>query len=185
MEGLEVIAGSMFSGKSTELMRRATRARIAKQKVLVLKPSIDTRYSDDSVATHDGAMIPSKMVSSADDVLTAVEDSDPDVVCFDEAQFFSLTVAQVIEDLAEDPYNLRVIAAGLDLDFQGVPFESMVHLMMKADKRTHLQAICVVCGNDACRTQRVVDGVPVTDGDVVLVGGNESYEARCRKCFVS
>lgn len=185
MEGLEVIAGSMFSGKSTELMRRATRAKIAKQKVLVLKPSIDVRYSDDSVATHDGATIPSQMVTTADDVLTAVEKADPDVVCFDEAQFFSPTVTKVIEDLAEEPYNLRVIAAGLDLDFQGVPFESMVYLLLRADNRTHLRAICVSCGADACRTQRVVDGSPVTDGDVVLVGGDESYEARCRKCFVS
>jgi thymidine kinase len=177
---IEIVCGSMFSGKTEELIRRVRRARIAKQKVQVFKPALDQRYHAEQVASHDGLQWEAVPVSNAREILERLE-PDTTVVAVDEAQFFDWELSEVCNHLAER--GVRVILAGLDMDFRGEPFGPMPLLMAEAEEVTKLQAICVTCGAPASRTQRLIDGRPAAfDDPVILVGGSESYEARCRHC---
>jgi thymidine kinase len=177
---LEVICGSMFSGKSEELIRRVRRAEIAKQKVQVFKPAIDNRFSDHSVASHSGLMRDAVPVSDVNQLAAAIL-PETTVLAIDEVQFFDLSVSDLCRRLADD--GLRVIVAGLDQNFRGEPFGPMPRLMAEAEVVDKLQAICVVCGSPASRTQRLIDGRPASyDDPVILVGASEVYEARCRHC---
>jgi thymidine kinase len=170
----------MFSGKTEELIRRLRRAVIARQKVQVFKPRIDTRYHDARVTSHNGVNFEAHPVASANDIFNYLA-ADTTVVAIDEVQFFDVDVIQVSESLAEQ--GRRVICAGLDTDFRGVPFGPMPDLMARAEEVNKLHAICVVCGEEANRTQRLIDGQPAAyDDPVVLVGAAEVYEARCRQC---
>lgn len=176
---VEVICGSMFCGKTEELIRRLRRARIARQKVQVFKPAIDKRYDQKKVRSHSGIDVDASPVESSNDVLHAVE-PDTTVVGVDEVQFFDDGIIEVVEQLAER--GLRVIVTGLDMDFRGEPFGCMPQLMARAEKVDKLQAICMVCGGGASRTQRLVDGKPAHYHDpIVVVGAQELYEARCRE----
>ncbi len=177
---VEVICGSMFSGKTEELIRRARRAQIARQKVQVFKPVLDNRYAVDSVASHNGLAFKAEVVESAIELLQRVE-PDTNVVAIDEVQFFDWDIADVVELLADR--GVRVICAGLDMDFRGEPFGPMPLLMARAERVDKLHAICMVCGNEASRTQRLINGKPAHYNDpVILVGAEEVYEARCRAC---
>jgi len=175
---LEVICGSMFSGKTDELIRRLRRATIARQKVQVFKPAIDVRYAVEKVTSHAGSDYAALPVEKAADIRTRL-DKDVTVIAIDEAQFFDAEIIQVAEELAER--GLRVLVAGLDTDFRGEPFGPMPVLMAKAEVVEKLRAICMVCGEPASRTQRLVNGKPARyDEPVVIVGAAEMYEARCR-----
>jgi len=177
---IEVICGSMFSGKTEELIRRLRRARIAKQKVQVFKPAIDTRYADREVTSHNGLQIEATPVEGTDDLRKRIAE-DTTVVAVDEAQFFENNIIELCTTLADD--GLRVIVAGLDMDFRGEPFGPVPALMAQAEQVDKLQAICVSCGGPASRTQRLIDGEPARYNDpVILVGASEVYEARCRGC---
>ena len=176
---LEVITGSMFCGKTDELIRRLRRATIAKQKVQVFKPAIDIRYAVEKVTSHAGAEFDAVPVENSREILARLED-DITVVAIDEAQFFDDDVVNVACELAEK--GLRVIAAGLDTDFRGEPFGPMPALMAKAEKVRKLRAICMVCAGEASKTQRLVNGKPAKyDDPIVIVGADELYEARCRQ----
>jgi thymidine kinase len=175
---IEVVCGSMFSGKTEELIRRVRRAKIARQKVQVFKPALDTRYAVEKVTSHNGIESEAVPVDSSQAILDQIA-HDTNVVAVDEVQFFDSGVVSVCQSLAER--GLRVICAGLDMDFRGEPFGPMPLLMAEAEQVEKLQAICVVCGTPASRTQRLIDGRPASyDDPIVLVGGSESYEARCR-----
>jgi thymidine kinase len=175
---IEVVCGSMFSGKTEELIRRVRRAKIARQKVQVFKPALDTRYGAEKVTSHNGLDTAAVPVKSTRTLLELVE-PDTNVVAIDEVQFFDLDIVPVCRLLAEG--GRRVIVAGLDMDFRGEPFGPMPLLMAEAEQVEKLQAICVVCGTPASRTQRLINGRPASyDDPIVLVGGSESYEARCR-----
>jgi thymidine kinase len=177
---IEIVCGSMFSGKTEELIRRVRRARIARQKVQVFKPMLDHRYAAEQVASHNGLHWEAIPVGNASEIVDRLE-ADTTVVAVDEAQFFDWQLSRVCSDLAQR--GLRVILAGLDMDFRGEPFGPMPLLMAEAEEVTKLQAICVTCGAPASRTQRLIDGRPAAYHDpVILVGGSESYEARCRQC---
>jgi thymidine kinase len=177
---IEIVCGSMFSGKTEELIRRIRRARIAKQHVQVFKPALDDRYHVQQVASHNGLQWEAVPVGDAREILERLE-QDTTVVAVDEAQFFDWRLSEVCTHLAKR--GLRVILAGLDMDFRGEPFGPMPLLMAEAEEVTKLQAICVVCGAPASRTQRLIDGRPAAyDDPIILVGGSESYEARCRHC---
>lgn len=177
---MEVICGSMFSGKTEELIRRLRRARIAKQKIQVFKPVIDNRYHAEKVTSHNGADFEAFPVESEQDILTMI-DEDTTVIAVDEVQFFDDTVIDVCEILVNQ--GKRVIFAGLDMDFRGVPFGPMPAILARAELVDKLHAICVVCGEEASRTQRLIDGEPAAfDDPIVLVGADEVYEARCRQC---
>jgi len=176
---VEVICGSMFSGKTDELIRRLRRAVIARQKVQVFKPAIDVRYAVEKVTSHAGTDFAAIPVEKAADIPSRI-DKDVTVIAIDEAQFFDDTVIRVVEELAAK--NIRVIVAGLDTDFRGEPFGPIPELMALAETVEKLQAICMVCGEPACRTQRLVNGSPARyDDPVVIVGAAEMYEARCRE----
>ena len=176
---VEVVCGSMFSGKTEELIRRVRRAQIAKQKIQVFKPAIDNRYGVEKITSHNGLYVEAMPVADADAILSLVE-ADTTVVAIDEVQFFDWRVAEAINELAER--GVRVIVSGLDMDFRGEPFGPMPLLMAEAEQVDKLQAICVVCGQAASRTQRLIDGRPASYGDpVILVGASEVYEARCRR----
>ncbi len=177
---VEVICGSMFSGKTEELIRRVRRAQIARQQVQVFKPALDDRYGIQRVTSHNGVTEEAVSVQCADEILNLIR-SDVHVVAIDEAQFFDDKVCAVCDTLTER--GLRVIVAGLDMDFRGEPFGPMPQLMAQAETVDKLRAICVICGREASRTQRLIDGQPATYEDpVMLVGAKEVYEARCRKC---
>ena len=177
---IEVICGSMFSGKTEELIRRVRRAQIARQKVQVFKPRLDDRYQVEKVASHNGMHLDAVVVGEAKEILQLV-DSDTDVVVIDEGQFFDWTIADVCNFLADD--GRRVIIAGLDTDFRGEPFGPMPLLMAQAERVDKLQAICVVCGAPASRSQRLINGRPAFyDDPIIMVGADEVYEARCRHC---
>lgn len=177
---IEVICGSMFSGKTEELIRRVKRAVIARQRVQVFKPLLDNRFSTESVSSHDGLQWDAVAVSSAAEILELVRDIT-DVVAIDEAQFFDWAIVDVCEQLAQQ--GKRVIVAGLDMDFRGEPFGPMPVLMAQAETVDKLQAICAVCGAPASRTQRLINGVPANyDDPQILVGASEVYQARCRRC---
>ena len=170
---VEVICGSMFSGKTEELIRRLRRAQIAKLKVEIFKPAIDNRYSEDHIVSHNEQRIPSIAVTKAQDILDNVGDAQ--VIGIDEGQFFGMELVDVCNTLADR--GLRVIVAGLDQDFRGVPFEPIPQLLAIAESITKTLAICMVCGSPANRTQRLS-----ADEGRVIVGAKEMYEARCRKC---
>jgi len=170
---IEVIAGCMFSGKTEELIRRLRRAKIAKQKVVIFKPNIDTRYSTNSIVSHSEQSLPSILIKNVKEILDLVEDAQ--VIGIDEAQFFSSDLVSVCNQLADD--GKRVIVAGLDMDYRGVPFEPMPQILSVAEYITKSLAICVECGNPADRTQR-----KTTSSERVVVGAADVYEARCRKC---
>ncbi len=176
---VEVVCGSMFSGKTDELIRRLRRAVIARQKVQVFKPAIDVRYAVEKVTSHAGADFSAIPVEKSDDILAKME-PDTTVVGVDEAQFFDDGIVEVTRQLADR--GIRVIVAGLDQDFRGEPFGPMPALMSKAEQVDKLRAICIVCGEPASRTQRLVNGKPARyDDPVVIVGASELYEARCRQ----
>lgn len=171
---IEVVCGSMFSGKTEELLRRLKRAQIARQKVQVFKPKIDNRYSADHVQSHDAAKILSIPVSQARDILDLIEDNTR-VVGIDEAQFFDESIVEIAQKLAYR--GVRVIVAGLDMDFMGHPFGPMPRLLAVAESVTKLQAVCTRCGLPASRSQRIRGG-----DQQVAVGAKDMYEARCRFC---
>jgi thymidine kinase len=177
---IEVICGSMFSGKTEELIRRVRRAQIARQKVQVFKPRLDDRYQFERVASHTGMHLDAIVVGEAREIPQLVA-PDTTVVVIDEGQFFDWTIADVCNLLADN--GRRVIIAGLDLDFRGEPFGPMPLLMAQAERVDKLQAICVVCGAPASRTQRLINSKPASYTDpVIMVGAEEVYEARCRHC---
>jgi thymidine kinase len=177
---IEIICGSMFSGKTEELIRRLRRAKIAKQEIQVFKPTIDTRYADREVTSHNGMQIEALPVEDTAQLRGMIA-PEATVIAIDEAQFFDDDVVPLCEELADK--GLRVIVAGLDMDFRGEPFGPMPALMARAEQVTKLQAICVECGGPASRTQRLIDGEPAAyDDPVILVGASEVYEARCRGC---
>ena len=177
---VEVITGSMFSGKTDELIRRLRRARIARQHVQVFKPSIDVRYEKGKVTSHAGTEFEATPVESAGEIPALIEKTTT-VVALDEAQFFDGAVVDVVQKLADR--GLRVIVTGLDLDFRGEPFGPMPLLMAEAELVDKLHAICVVCGAPASRTPRLINGQPANYHDpIILVGASEVYEARCRSC---
>lgn len=175
---VEVVCGSMFSGKTDELIRRLVRATIAKQKVQVFKPAIDIRYAVEKVASHAGSTYDAIPVEKSAEIRAKL-DKDTTVVGIDEAQFFDSEIVEVVKELATK--NIRVIVAGLDTDFRGEPFGSMPALMSEAEDVLKLHAICMVCGDEASRTQRLVNDKPARyDEPIVIVGASELYEARCR-----
>jgi thymidine kinase len=171
---IEVVTGSMFSGKSEELIRRIRRAQIARQKVQIFKPATDDRYGEQHIVSHSEMRLPSQMVASAAEILARVE-PDTEVVGIDEGQFFDAQLVDVANVLASR--GLRVIVAGLDQDYLGRPFEPMPQLMAIAEYVDKTLAICMRCGAPANRTQRLVAST-----DRVVVGGSHEYEARCRRC---
>ena len=172
---IEVIVGCMFSGKSEELIRRLRRAQIARQRVQIFKPVIDTRFADDHIVSHSDMRIQSEAVATSRLLLERVG-TDAEVVGIDEGQFFDLELPMVCNTLADR--GVRVIVAGLDQDYLGKPFDPMPQLLAIAEYITKTHAICMVCGNPASHTQRLV-----ASGDRVLVGASGLYEARCRACF--
>jgi len=175
---IELICGSMFSGKSEELIRRVRRAKIARQEVMVFTHAIDARYGTAKVASHNGADTDAQPISSAREICDYLNEKVT-VVAIDEAQFFDWEIADVVNQLALR--GLRVIVAGLDTDFRGEPFGAMPVLMAQAEEIEKLNAICMVCGGPASRTQRLVNGEPAAyDDPLVLVGASQNYEARCR-----
>lgn len=178
---IELICGSMFSGKTEELLRRIRRAEIARRNLQIFKPQLDNRYGLERVASHNGvARDDAVVVEDAGQILLRVH-PDTEVVAIDEVQFFDWAIADVCSALADR--GKRVIAAGLDQDFKGEPFGPMPLMLALSERVQKLHAICVVCGASASRTQRLIDGRPARyDDPVILVGGSESYEARCRSC---
>ena len=172
----------MLSGKSTTLLARLKRAELAGKSVIAFKPSFDDRYSETEVVSHDGEKREAIVLKDHLDAIKVVLDEEPEVVGFDEAQFFASDLqltARVIASL-----GTRVILAGLSSDFTGTPFPTMRELFGFADNVTNVFAVCNQCGADATKTQRVLDGVEVTTGETYLVGGQDCYEARCPSCFV-
>lgn len=176
---LEVITGPMFAGKSEELIRRVKTLSYTKMKIIAFKPAIDDRYDKTAIASHDGAKYEAYAIKNAQSILELVKE-DTQVVAIDEIQFFDMSVVKICEELADR--GIRVIAAGLDLDFKGEPFGPMPELLARAEFVTKLSAVCTVCGCAATRTQRLIDGKPADFNDpIIKVGAKENYEARCRK----
>lgn len=179
---IECICGSMFSGKSEELLRRIKRGVIAKQKVLLFKPSIDNRYDENRVSTHNGNSYDSISIEKSSDILNFVKDTKYDIIGIDEIQFFDNDIVKIINKLADD--GIRVIVAGLDMDFKAEPFHPMPEIMAISEMVTKLHAVCNKCGKEASRSQRLINGKPAKyDDPVVVIGASESYEARCRHCY--
>jgi thymidine kinase len=178
---IEVISGVMFSGKSEELIRRMRRAVIARKKVQVFKSHLDARYAGIyQVSSHDGRTVEAVPVDTTDQIIARVA-SNTQVIGIDEAQFLDAGIVELVTSLAQR--GLRVIVAGTDLDFRGEPFGSMPQLLAIAELVDKLHAICVVCGGPASRNQRLIDGKPARyDSPTIMVGGQETYEARCRSC---
>ena len=178
--GLEVIVGSMFSGKSEELIRRVKRAIIARRAVQVFKPAIDDRFGNALVRSHDGDSFVARPVRVSVDISRSLE-PETSVVGIDEVQFFDSDIVDAVRSLVAS--GRRVICAGLDLDFRGEPFGAVPVLLALAERVDKLEAICVVCGEAATRTQRIVNGVPAFfDDPIIVIGAQEAYEARCRGC---
>jgi len=171
---IEVICGSMFSGKTEELIRRLKRAKIARQKVEIFKPAVDVRYDEEDVVSHDASTIPSSPVESSNQILLMA--NDVDVVGIDEAQFFDSELTAVCNQLANT--GIRVIVAGLDMDFTGKPFGPIPSLVANAEYVTKVHAICIQCGNLAQYSHRIIEGEKL-----VVLGETESYEPLCRRCF--
>lgn len=173
---VEVICGSMFSGKTEELIRRIKRAQIAKVKIQVFKPAIDNRYSAEHVTSHSSQKLNAQCIQHPEEILGLVDDNTR-IVAIDEAQFLAPSIVDITQRLANR--GLRVIVAGLDMDYRGEPFGPMPLLMATAEFVTKMSAICTVCGNPASRSQRK----PSAPGEQVVVGAEDIYEARCRRCF--
>lgn len=171
---IEVIVGSMFSGKTEELIRRLRRAQIAQQKVAIFKPVIDNRFSEDHIVSHNEQRIPSTAIEDVSEIIEKAKDAR--VVAIDECQFFDPAIIEICQKLANQ--QKRVIVAGLDQDYRGVPFDPMPQIMAIAEYVTKTLAICVKCGNPANKTQRVTKQT-----DRVVVGALDAYEARCRNCY--
>ncbi len=179
---IEVICGSMFSGKTEELIRRVRRAQIARQHVQVFKPMLDTRYHNTDIASHSGSRAEAIAVRDTAE-LRARLDPEATVIAIDEVQFFDADIVALCTELAEA--GKRVICAGLDMDFRGEPFGPVPTLLAVAEQVDKLQAICAVCGGPASRSQRLINGEPAYEDDpIVLVGADEVYQARCRGCHV-
>ncbi|WP_419791298.1 thymidine kinase [Staphylococcus chromogenes] len=175
---IECITGSMFSGKSEELIRRLRRGVYAKQKVIVFKPTIDDRYHKEKIVSHNGNAIEAINITEAKEI-EQHDLSDVDIIGIDEIQFFDRTVVDIAQDLAKKGY--RVITAGLDMDFKGEPFDPVPEMLAVSEHITKLQSVCAVCGASSSRTQRLIDGRPAKyDDPIIMVGANESYEPRCR-----
>jgi thymidine kinase len=175
---VELICGSMFSGKSEELIRRIRRAQFAKQKIAVFKPKLDNRYSEEAVVSHNGTTVIALPIGHSDEMKEYITD-EFDIIAIDEAQFFDMEIVDHVQKLAD--HGFRVIVAGLDQDFRGEPFGPMPLLLSIAEQVTKLQAVCTVCGSPASRTQRLIDGKPAgSDDPIILVGASEAYEPRCR-----
>ncbi|WP_100400404.1 thymidine kinase [Bacillus sp. FJAT-44742] len=177
---IEVICGSMFSGKSEELIRRIRLALFGKLNVAVFKPALDNRYSEEEVVSHNGTKVRAIAVARSKDILDGLEE-DIQMVAIDETQFFDADIVEVAQELADS--GIRVVLAGLDQDFRGEPFTQVMRLMALAEDVTKLQAVCPDCGSPASRTQRLIDGEPAHyEDEIILVGADEAYEARCRHC---
>ncbi|MDX8047734.1 thymidine kinase [Gracilibacillus sp. S3-1-1] len=175
---IELICGSMFSGKSEELIRRVRRATFGNLTVAVYKPLIDNRYKDEYVVSHNGTEVMAKPVERSREILDDVSE-DMDLIGIDEVQFFDDEIIHVVSELADRGH--RVVLAGLDTDFRGEPFGPMPELLSISEFVTKLNAVCPVCGSPASRTQRLINGSPASyDDPVILVGAKESYEPRCR-----
>jgi thymidine kinase len=171
---IEVICGSMFSGKTEELMRRIRRAQIAKMDTIIFKPKVDDRYSSEHIVSHNQMKLNSEIVETSDEILTGSQKAE--VIAIDEAQFFDDDIVEICKILAKQ--KKRVIVAGLDTDYRGEPFGPMPYLMCEADYVDKLRAICVKCGNPATYTQRTSK-----DSQRVIIGETDIYEARCRNCY--
>jgi thymidine kinase len=170
---IEVIAGCMFSGKTEELIRRLRRAQIARQNVKIFKPNVDTRFSHNSIVSHNEQSLPSIKLNSASEIIDLSKGAQ--VIGIDEAQFFPEEIVQVVNKLANE--GKRIVIAGLDQDYRGVPFGPMPQLLAIAEYITKILAICAVCGNPADKTQR-----KTLSPELVVVGASDIYEARCRRC---
>ena len=171
---IEVICGPMFSGKTEELIRRLVRSQIAQQKVTIFKPTLDNRYSEDYIVSHNKRKIKSLTVKKASDIVKYSQDSN--VIGIDEAQFFDLTLVSICKKLADN--GKRIVIAGLEKDFQAIPFGPMPQLLVDAEYVTKVNAICIRCGNPANFSQRISD-----EKKQVVIGEIDKYEARCRKCY--
>ena len=171
---IEVICGSMFSGKTEELIRRLRRAQIAKMNITIFKPHLDSRYSDGHIVSHNQLKMKSRIVKSPDEILELAQDAD--VIGIDEGQFFDDSLVGICKELASN--GKRVVVAGLDTDYRGIPFGPMPAIMCEADYLDKLRAICIKCGNPASYTQRTS-----SDVEQVVIGELDKYEARCRNCF--
>ena len=177
---VEVITGPMFAGKTEELIRRVKRMEYAKKNYMIFKPAIDTRYSKNEVVSHNKKTLNAISISHGSDIKRHLKD-DTQAIVIDEVQFFDESLLKYVMDFADNGY--RVICAGLDTDFRGEPFGVVGPLMAVSESVTKLTAICCVCGEEATRTQRIIDGKPAFyDDPIILVGANDSYEARCRCC---
>ncbi len=177
---IEVICGPMFAGKTEELIRRTTRMEYAKKNYLVFKPIIDNRYATDEIVSHSKYRTKAINISKPSEILNYIDETTQAIV-IDEIQFFDISIVNIIQNLADK--GLRIICAGLDCDFKGQPFGIMPIILSIAEDITKLTAICMVCGEVATRTQRIINGKPAYEDDpIVQVGASESYEARCRHC---
>lgn len=177
---IEVICGPMFAGKTEELIRRVKRMDFAKKNYLIFKPSIDNRYAETEVVSHNKRKVGAINVSSSKEIYNHIKD-DTQCVVIDEVQFFDADIVEICQNLANK--GMRVICGGLDCDFRGNPFEIVAHLLAMAEEVTKLTAICVCCGKEATKTQRIINGQPAKYNDpIILVGEKESYESRCRGC---
>lgn len=177
---VEIITGSMFCGKTDEMIRRLRRATIADQKLQVFKPAIDNRYHDEKVVSHAGSEFDATPIDKSSDILDKLQ-SDTTLVAIDEANFLDEEIIDIVNQLADK--GIRVIVGGLDQDFRGEPFGSMPILIAQAENVSKLHAICVVCHEPASRTQRLLNGGPAHYNDpIIVVGASEMYEARCRNC---
>lgn len=180
---IEVIAGCMYAGKTEELLRRVRRIEYAKKRVIVFKPIIDNRYSENEVVSHNKTKTKSVNISKASDIYDYINGDLPYAIVIDEIQFLDAEIVKVCEHYAD--HGVRVICAGLDTDFRGEPFGIMPTILAIAEKVTKLDAICQVCGGIATRTQRIINGKPAYyDDPVIMVGAKEQYEARCRHCHI-
>jgi len=178
---IEVITGCMFSGKTEELIRRIDRAEIAGDTIKLFKPATDDRYNKSKVTSHNGTMWNAEIIKPGNELAALKGGVEAETVAFDEANFFTNKLVDLVEALAEN--GKRVIIAGTDVTFRGDGFEPMPELMARADQLDKLHAVCQVCGNRATENQRLVDGEPAHSSDpTVMVGGDESYQARCRHC---
>lgn len=177
---IEVITGCMFAGKSEELIRRIRTLEYAHKRIAVFKPSMDKRYSDACIVSHNGKCVESFVISKAEEIYAYMQE-DYDVVAIDEVQFFDEEIVKICNELANQ--GKRVIVAGLDMDFRGEPFKVMPALLATAEFVTKLTAVCVKCGAPATRSQRLIDGKPANASDeIIQIGAKEAYEARCRHC---
>lgn len=177
---LEVISGCMFAGKTEELIRRIKVLEYAKKKIAVFKPKIDDRYSEENIVSHAGSSVESFAIEKAHEIFQYIDDSY-DVIAIDEVQFFDEEIVDICDYFADR--GKRVMVAGLDMDFRGVPFGVMPQLFTHAEFVTKLTAVCTCCGAPATRSQRLINGAPAKyDDPIIQVGASEQYEARCRHC---